>query len=116
MAPALAGLVALNTTSGDSDQDMVLDGIECTQGSPPRRCPIRLLRSTVSLWLPTAVRSLRRPRPVRTRTRSPLRLRCYRSNAFDGGLYHTGNINQNDGSQVNGIDGDGARGTADQDS
>lgn len=111
----VAGLIALNTLNGDSDQDMVLDGIECQQGARPdvasTAAPYNCLPASNGCAQPKAA----------TAGEDPDADALYGSGIVGGNLssenfYHTGNINQNNKTQVTDIDGDGAAGVADKDS
>jgi hypothetical protein len=111
-----AGLIVLNTLNGDSDQDMVLDGIECQMGARPD------VSSTAAPFNCVALTSngCAQPKACPVAEDGDLDALCkpgdVTGNLAAENFYHTGNINQNDKSQVTDIDGDGVAGTGDKDS
>lgn len=106
-------VVVLNPNNGDSDQDLVLDGAECAQGSRPdvsnKAAPYNCVAASKGCAQPKNAAA----------GEDPDADKLYISGAAQTGVelfYHTEGINQNDKSQVIDIDGDGDRGVADKDS
>jgi hypothetical protein len=110
----VAGLISLSTVNGDSDNDMVLDGIECQQGGRPdvanAAAPYNCLPASNGCAQPKGP----------TAGEDPDADGLFGSglpggNAFVETFYHTTAINRNDTTKVTDIDLDTAIGPADKD-
>jgi hypothetical protein len=108
--------IPLNTLNGDSDQDMVLDGVECRQGSRPDVASKAIASCGTAPIDADGCATPRAPGVGEDADGDGL----YASglsgaNAIAEAFYRTTNISRHDATEVTDIDADGLAGAADRD-